>query len=302
MFLYRAFTKTWLGIFLFMPFSVLAQGDSSTASNDNIAPFATFKSTNLINATSPETHFKRDLKFTVRHRFGDIAGSNGGYHTMFGIDNARDIKIGLEYGLTDRWDIGFNRTKGPAQRRELYEGFTKYQLTQQGKNGGWPFTLTYFGSATFSSMEAASEPTSPAAFSKWQHRLTYTHQAVIGRRLGDRLSLAVLPTFIHRNFVASQDKNNVYAAGIAGTFKISKMVGIMAEYFYDFRQEKTIGSNTYRNPLGVGVEIETGGHIFHLTLNSAPGLSPTQFIPYNQSEWQAGEFRFGFAINRLFKL
>ncbi len=274
----------------------------SENSSEKVAPFATFKSTNLINATSPETHFKRDLKFTVRHRFGDIAGPNGGYHTLFGIDNARDIKIGFEYGLTDRWDIGINRNKGAGPYRELYEGFTKYKIFTQSKENGWPFTLTYYGVASFSTMEASSDESAPVAFRKWQHRFTYTHQAIFARRFGDRFSLALLPTFIHRNFVAYEDQNNIFSAGIAGTYKISKMVGIMAEYFYNFPRNRQVGNVTYRNPLGIGVEIETGGHIFHLSLNNAPGLSPDQFIPYNTSRWQDGGFRFGFAINRLFKL
>jgi len=267
-----------------------------------VAPFATFKSTNLINNTSPETLFKYDLKFTVRHRFGDIAGSSGGYHTLYGIDNARDIKIGFAYGLTDRWDIGISRNKGAGPVSELYEGFTKYKIAQQGKEGGFPFTLTYYAATAFTTMEAAAEPSSPVAFQQWEHRLTYTHQAILSRRLGDRLSVAVLPTFIHRNFVADGDRNNIYTAGIAGKFQVSKMVGIMAEYFYDFSRDHKVGNTVYHNPLGIGVEIETGGHIFHLTLNNAPGLSPTQFIPYNQSQWMEGGFRFGFAINRLFHL
>ena len=275
---------------------------SAQENADKVAPFSTFKSTNLINATSPETHFKKDLKFTVRHRFGDIAGDNGGYHSMFGLDNARDIKIGFEYGLTNRWDIGVNRTKGAGPIRELYEGFTKYQITRQGKEGGWPFTLTYFGAGILTSMEASEDPTSATSFDRFGHRLTFVHQAVIGRRFGDRLSLAVLPTAVHRNYVAFEDDNTVFAAGLAGTYKISKMVGIMVEYFYDFPSDREVGNTVYRNPLGIGLEIETGGHVFHLTLNNAPGLSPAQFIPYNTSQWQEGQFRFGFAINRLFKL
>lgn len=291
--------KIFSGIALFLGISITLSAQENT---DKVAPFSTFKSTNLINATSPETHFNKDLKFTVRHRFGDIAGDNGGYHSMFGLDNARDIKIGFEYGLTNRWDIGVNRTKGAGPIRELYEGFTKYKITQQGKQGGWPFTLTYFGAGILTSMEASEDATSAASFDRFGHRLTFVHQAVIGRRFGDRLSLAVLPTAIHRNYVAFEDDNTVFAAGLAGTYKISKMVGIMAEYFYDFPGDREVGNRVYRNPLGIGVEIETGGHVFHLTLNNAPGLSPAQFIPYNTSQWQEGQFRFGFAINRLFQL
>ena len=278
-----------------------AQEGKGKATQD-IAKFSTFKATKVINAPSPETHYKRDLNFLVSHRFGDIAGDAGGYHNMFGLDNARDIRIGFEYGLTAKWDIGISRCKGSGPVNEIWEGYTKYQVFRQAKKQGPPLTLTYYGAASATTMEASSEPSSPTAFRDFDQRLAYTHQLILGRRFGDRLSLALSPTFVHRNFVAHSDENNIYAMGATGVFKVSKTVGIMAEYFFQYPRERELGNATFYDPLGVGVEIETGGHIFQLTLNNASGLSPTQFIPYTSSQWSEGAFRFGFTIHRLFRM
>jgi hypothetical protein len=269
--------------------------------SSKVAPFATFKTTKLVNAPTSETHLKGDLNFLVSHRFGAIATGQG-FHTLFGLDNARGLRIGLEYGITNDWDIGGSRSKGPGPREEIYEGFTKYRFVRQSREDGFPLTVTYYGAAALTGMESSSVESSPNAFTNFQQRFTYTHMAILSRRLGDRLSLALSPTFIHRNLVANSDQNNVYALGASATFKVTKTLSVIGEYFYHWPRERSYQGQRFQDPLGFGVEIETGGHVFQLTLNNAKGLSPSQFIPYSTAKWGDGAFRFGFSINRLFHL
>jgi hypothetical protein len=266
-----------------------------------VAPFATFKTTKLVNAPTPETHFQGDMNFIVSHRFGALANGQG-FHTMFGLDNATGLRIGLEYGITDDWDVGVSRSQGSGARQELYNGFTKYRLIRQGRDQGFPFTVTYYGSASLTGMESAPRDASPGAFERFDQRLTYTNMAILGRRIGDRLSLSLMPTHIHRNLVANNDENEVFALGASGVFKVTKTLGIMGEYFYQMPRNRSHDGKTYRDPIGVGVEIETGGHVFQLTLNNSKGLLPSQFVPYSTAKWGEGNFRFGFSINRLFHL
>lgn len=270
--------------------------------SESIAPFATFKTTKLVNAPTPETHFKNDLNFIVSHRFGAIATGNG-FHTLYGLDNARGLRIGFEYGITDEWDIGGSRSKGPGPREEIYEGYTKFRLLKQARESGFPLTLTYYGSIALTGMEANNNrESSPNAFDRFEQRLSYTHMAILGKRFGDRLSLALTPTFVHRNLVANSDENNIVALGASGTFKITKAFGLIGEYFYQMPRDRSYNDQNFQDPLGVGIEIETGGHVFQITLNNAKGLSPSQFIPYSTAKWMDGAFRFGFSINRLFHL
>ena len=297
--LMQLMVSVFLCLLLFVPNALKAQ--ELEGKGEKIPPFATFKTTKLVNAPTPETHFQGDLNFIVSHRFGAIATGQG-FHTLFGLDNATGLRIGLTYGITDRWDIGGSRSKGPGPREEIYEGFTKYRLIQQSRGSGFPFTISYYGNVALTGMRSSDVETSPNAFQKFEQRFTYTHMAIVGRRLSDRLSMALTPVFIHRNLVANSDRNNVYALGGSATVKITKSLSVMAEYFYHFPRDRSINGREFRDPLGIGVEIETGGHVFQLTLNNAKGLSPSQFIPYTTSQWSEGAFRFGFSINRLFHL
>ena len=269
---------------------------------EQVAPFSTFKTTRIINAHSSETLFKRHLDFRVTHRFGDIGGSSGGFHNFYGLDNARDIRIAFEYGIIDDLDIGIGRSKGAGPQREIFDGFAKYRFFQQGKDGGSPVNLTGLVSTACTAMEPSGQETLATAFTNWDQRLTYTYQALLSRRFSDRFSMELMPTYIHRNFVAFEDQNTFFAIGTGGTIKISKLIGVTAEYFYTLPNARTVGNTEYHNPLAIGVEIETGGHVFHLNLMNSGGIGESQFIPYTASDWLEGEFRFGFNISRTFKL
>src|SRR4051812_45708314 len=83
---------------------IMAQDDLEKALNsipkEREKVIATFKSTKLINLQTNETIHKNEMDFKVDHRFGDIAGNNGGIRQFFGLDNSTDIRIGFDYGVT----------------------------------------------------------------------------------------------------------------------------------------------------------------------------------------------------------
>ena len=96
----------------------------------------TFTGTRVINGHSVETLKSRILEFRIEHRFGDIAGTNGGVHQFFGFDQAADIRFAFEYGISDNWMVGLGRSKGTgAPYSSLVDGFTKYRFMTQQKNG-----------------------------------------------------------------------------------------------------------------------------------------------------------------------
>ena len=73
-----------------------------------------FNSLKLINANTVEVLHKGALEFKVIHNFYDLGGSNGGVHHFFGLDNAADVKIVFQVGLTDKLNIVGGRTRGGA--------------------------------------------------------------------------------------------------------------------------------------------------------------------------------------------
>lgn len=300
-----------LGLMLLTAGTALAQTDlekelDSSTTSEKVT--ATFKSPRLINGHSNETIYKHELEFTVDHRFGDIAGKNGGTKNFFGLDNSTDIRIGLDYGISDRFSVSLARLKGATEVTQLYETGAKFRLLSQTTDDKMPISLTLFGNAVISGVKANDDPVSPTAFRGFKDRLSYVSEFIITRKFTSRFSLAIIPTYVHRNFTAYKDQNDLFALGMAARMKITKRMGFVVDYFLPFRNqdqqnylEKQSGVKFY-NPLGVGLEYETGGHIFHLNFTNATAIQETQFIPQTTSSWLKGQFRWGFTISRRFSL
>ena len=256
---------------------------------------ATFKTTRVILSHSNETVKKYNMDFRVSHRFGDFAGDNGGSETLYGLDNASDIRIAFEYGVTDRLTAGFGRNK----IAQLLDFYLKYKLVEQTTDNSTPVSVTLFTSSGLTPRRVESD-----IYDVYAHRISYVTQAIIARKFSSNLSVEILPTWLHRNYVSDfRDENDNFAIGIAGRYKFTKRFGIVADYYFvnsDFRQNKT--NDTFYNPLGLGIEIETGGHVFSINFANSEGIVENNFILETRSSWLKGGFRFGFNISRMFTL
>jgi predicted porin len=267
---------------------------------------ATFKSTKLINGHTNETIYKNELEFKVDHRFGDIAGSQGGIKQFFGLDNSTDIRIGFEYGISDRLSIGLARAKGATNVQQLYEGSIKYRLLEQTTDDYIPVALTLFGSNTIAAVHASEDPASAAAYHSFKDRMNYVTQLIIARKFTEGISFTLTPSYIHRNLTAFRDQNDLFALGAGARAKISKRMAVVVDYFIPFRNSadkaylEGVNGTKFYNPLGVGLEMETGGHIFHLNFTNAAAIEEMQFIPQTTSSWLKGQYRWGFSISRRF--
>ncbi|UIR55633.1 DUF5777 family beta-barrel protein [Sphingobacterium sp. SRCM116780] len=267
---------------------------------------ATFKAGNLINLKTTETIHRNELDFRVDHRFGDIAGSNGGGKNFFGLDNSTDIRIGFDYGIRDNLNIGIARAKGATEIRQLYEANVKYRFLEQTIDNRIPVSIAFFGSTTVSAMEASEDQSSAAHFDRFSDRLNYVSQLIIARKFSSDFSFTIVPTYLHRNFTAYNDQNNLFAVGLGGRVKVSNRMALVADYVLPFRQSskkeyrENVTGQRYYHALGVGLEIETGGHIFHLNFTNATAVQESQFISETNSSWGKGQFRWGFSIARRF--
>lgn len=305
-----------MGIQVAVCLSVSAQTDveKALATSDTLAHLpdeveATFKTTRIINSQSIETIHKHELDFKVDHRFGDIAGANGGVRNFFGLDNSTDIKIGFEYGITDYLNVGIARAKGATRVSQLYEANVKYRLLRQTVDGKMPLSLTVYGSITVPGVKADRQnPDEAISYRQFSDRLNFVGQAIIARKFGANFSLALHPTYIRRNTTAVYDgENDLFALGVGGRLKVSKRMALVMDYFLPFRS--TASKERYAdaitalyNPLGVGLEIETGGHVFNLNFTNATAIQEMQYIPETTSSWTKGQFRWGFTISRRFSL
>ena len=280
------------------PMDMLGEDESEVGREPVIA---TFKTTRIINAHSSETVKANTLDVRITHRFGDIAGGTGGYHRLYGFDNVADVRISFEYGITDDLTVALGRSKG-AHRRELWDGFIKYRLLTQTKDNRIPVSVVVFLNEVITSAVRSSDSTSETWMPKFAHRISYTSELIIARKFNEFFSLQVMPVYSHRNFVASDDVNGIFGLGIGGRLKFTKRFGIIADYYYLLPHNRVVNSRTYYDPLSIGFEIETGGHVFHINFTNSEGILENEYLPYTKSLWSKGEFRFGFNISRVFTL
>lgn len=283
---------TILLISLILP--VYGQDDLLDELNEDIperteTTIATFKGTRVVNGHSVETKGSGELEFIISHRFGRI--NTGGYN-FWGLDQAF-IRIGLEYGVTDKFGVGIGRNTF----RKIFDGYLKYKLVSQ-KTGAssFPMTVTAFtgiGVQTFPKKEDA-----PSI--EFNDRINYTAQLLIARKFNDRLSLQLSPSVVHYNQPDSLlvDKEQ-YALGFGGRYKITKSVSLNAEYFYRLDTQE---QNLYEDLLAFGIDIETGGHVFQLIFSNTQGMTERTFINESQGDFFKGEIHFGFNITRTFQL
>lgn len=307
-------------LFVFVCSLTLKAQDDLSKPFDDLVPkkeklpvTATFKSLQIINGQSTETMHKHDLLFVVMHRFGDIAGSYGGIQTFYGLDNSSDILIGFDYGISNRLSVGFGRTKGApngtnTSQKQLFYINTKYRLIRQSIDNRIPVSVTLFGNSVASGMDRQNLTTSDADFQKFSDRMSFVAQAIITRKFSDNLSLAILPTYVRRNYVSFMDMNNLFGLGMGGRMKVSKRMAIIADYFLSFRSKESKNyflqqkGFKFYNPLGIGLEMETGGHVFNFIFTNSTAILENQFIPSTSSSWTKGGFRWGFSISRTFTL
>ena len=275
-------------------------GQKGEVDDTRVEKVRTFAGTRIISAHSVETLPKGTMDFRIEHRFGDMFGTNGGPQNMFGFDNLSDMRIALEYGVTDQLMVGFGRSKGTgAPYRSLLDGFVKFKVLQQGESS--PVSVSLGAGTSFSYMTASDDISQVNHFPNWQHRFAYYTQLNMARAFGDRLSLAILPTLTHRNYVAANDQNGLFSLGSAMRIKLSGRFALIAEYFHSFAAKEWRPNELYRQSLGVALEWTTFGHNFTVNFTNASGLGETQFIPYTTEDWLKGQFRFGFCVSRKFE-
>jgi len=304
-------------IFLFSCFTLFSHAQQDLLSLVNAADtsktrqktFATFKTTKVISAQSTETVKKYCMDFRVTHRFGSIGSeSGGGFHDLYGWDNISDTRISFDFGITDKITIGVGRSKID----ENIDGMFKWRFLEQTTDDHMPVSVAWYEDAVITPMLQSSlyAGTIDSVY-KFADRMSYVSQLIIARKFNRSFSFELLPTWQHRNFVKAlvntdnnaQDQNDVLALGAGFRIKVSKRLAIIADYFHAFSAYRTNNPATpYYDPLAVGIEIETGGHVFHLNFTNASGIIENSFLSNTTDSWLKGGFKFGFNISRVFVL
>ncbi|HEX9510538.1 MAG TPA: DUF5777 family beta-barrel protein [Puia sp.] len=263
--------------------------DSLNANARKTSVAGTFKATHIVNMQTVEALAPGALNFVIQHRFGQL---NSGAYNFFGLDNAT-LRLGLDYGITDRLTIGIGR----SSLDKTFDGYVKYKALQQ-TDGSDQMPVTISGLATISTY-TLKYPEKPYLNSTY--RTAYVGQLLIARKFNRLFSAEIAPTWLHYNLVPTvEDKNDQFAVGAGGRMKITKRMSINAEYNY-LLPDQSVSQKAY-NSFSVGWDIETGGHVFQLVVTNSQGLIESQYIGQTTGNWGDGGIYFGFNISRNFNI
>ncbi|KQO22639.1 MULTISPECIES: DUF5777 family beta-barrel protein [Flavobacterium] len=259
----------------------LLSGVEAPITKEKVA--SAFKALKIVNLESTKLAAKGDLYFVVAHRFGSI---KDGFEGFYGLDNA-NTQIKFIYGLTPGINIS-------AARSEFaYDFATKYMLLPQIKDG-FPVTIAGFNSLSINN--TLKESLYPKL--EFKNRLTYVAQLLISRKFSEKLSLEIVPSFFHENFVLDPEQSNSqYAIGFGGRYKFAKRWSLNMDYAAHLNRAS---NSIYKNPLSIGFDLETGGHVFQMHFTSSQAIDEAGYLGRTTGDWTKGDIFFGFNLARVF--
>ena len=246
-----------------------------------------FKALQIGNLQSTKVIDKGDLYMVVAHRFGYL---KSGIDEFYGLDQA-NTKIQLLYGLRENLQVGVSRDS----YEKTYSGTAKYRIMNQSDR--IPINISLYGSVDIDSQLKKKVYPGLQPFD----RFSYTGQLLLSRRFSEKLSLEIAPIYVRHNL---QNLNytktltyDQFLLGVGGRQKFSKRFSLNIDYAYNFSKDK---NSLYKNPLTIGVDIETGGHVFQLLFTNSRASNDSSFLTETTGDWSKGEISFGFNIVRVF--
>lgn len=280
-----------IAFFLFINIKVNAQDElfrelDSLPVTKEIA-ISAFKGLQICNMQSTKLAAKGEWYFLVSHRFGDL---KNGFNTFFGLDEAY-TKIGGIYGIAD-W-LSFSASRHSYQK--IFEFAFKYRLANQQVDG---FPVTIVGYHTLDINTDLDTKLYPKL--KFNDRLAFSSQVIASRKFSNSFSAEMAAIFIHKNlYDNSVDQQSLYLLGAGTRYKVSKRLSVNLEYASRLNLNRNTRS-AFRDPLSIGLDIETGGHVFQMVFSNTQPMNDVALFSNAGGNWEKGSVYFGFNLYRNF--
>ncbi|MCS7027679.1 MAG: DUF5777 family beta-barrel protein [Bacteroidia bacterium] len=264
--------------------TIFAQQSTESEVTDTTIVENVFRSSRLINQHTTYILPYRILDFRISHRFGEF---NTGPYNFYGLDGPANIALHFEYSPIKNGMFGIAR----SSLYKMYHGFVKYQVLSQRNNGKMPISLTLF-------MGAYVNTSKNADFSLPSHRWSYVNQIMASKKL-ENVTVQIGFAHVHYNLVKYMtDKNTSYYTTAGLRWQFNKYIALTGEYAYKLQANSRI-DKLYNNA-GIGLEIQTFGHVFQMHVTNAFGIFENQALAYTTTQWTNGGIRFGFNVSRYF--
>ena len=246
---------------------------------------AAFKGLKIVNFESTKLVNHRELYVIIAHRFGSI---KNGIDDFFGLDFA-NTRLQLIYGFTD----GFNLSISRHSFNKTYEMNAKYNLARQRAN--FPVSLVGYTQGAINTLLEEALILREVDFSD---RISFTQQILISRKFNERFSFQLMPTYFYEGYVEFEPQDqSQFALGFGGRYKVGKRWSINVDYGWHLNRAD---GSPFVNPLSIGVDIETGGHVFQLMFSNAQPTFESGFLGNATGDWGDGDIFFGFNLSRVF--
>ena len=249
----------------------------------------TFSSTRIVNSHSVEMIPKGVGEFRISHRFGTI---EEGFYDIFGLDQAK-IRLGYDYGITDKIMVGFGRNS----HKKVYDIFGRFSFLNQTIDNSTPITLQYLFASSMKTLRYGKKI-------PFMQRFAQINQVLIAKKINN-LSLQIMPSIMIHEY-EGYDKKIFSGVGAAARYLVGKRVAINVEYFARLRHNENGSQEFIRifnenyNSLGLGIDIEAGGHVFQFHFSNTNTMNEQAFMFETDKTWEKGEICFGFNILREF--
>lgn len=265
---------------------------------EQIPVYGTFETSILMDNQTVMTPYKGGLELEIHHRFDKITN---GSSTLFGIYSPSNIRLGLNYGLTDKLMIAAGITKDYS----FWDFAAKYAILQQTESGSMPVSLSYYGNIAVEARD--DQHFGPPDDFKITHKLSYFHQVIVARKFAEAFSMQVAPTFIWFNAVETGYNNINFGVHAGGKLTFAPTHSIIFEYDHLFTPPDNIDPETgderfdeTRPQFAIGWEKGTATHAFQLFFANYKGIVGQRNFVYNTNDFMEGEFLVGMNVTVRF--
>lgn len=274
--------QTALLIFLLL-FTLSAEAQMERKRANVVELVETFWTPTLITQATTETLQARNLNVTIMHSFG-IATTRP-IQNFFGLDNIQNVRLGLDYGLTNRWSIGIGR----SSLFNVVDIRSKYALMRQKSDNSAPLSIILKGDLGIFTQENRRP---------LKDDISTLLSGIVSKKINESISLQFSPMYGYYSSVSPGDENHLFALGMGSRIKFAKRYALIAEYYPVIGNRNSDTNNAF----SLGLNIQTGGHVFQLFFASTRWHLEQYVIADNSDQFWAGDFRFGFNVNRIFGL
>jgi hypothetical protein len=251
----------------------------------------TFMAPRNINILTSEPLSRGEMHYAIMHSFGEV---NNGWRNFYGIDNGAVIRFSLEYGVTERASVYIGR----SGLDKVFDAGFRYALIQQMQSGKPPVNVSLTGSVGLNSSEI-NFLGSPS-FTLYD-RTSYYGAVLVSRKFSEHLSVQAAPMAARFNRTGFEvaipsDAQWYYGLGVSARYRFTGRLALTGQYIWSENDK----GESFRNNFGLGLDIETGGHVFQLFFTTTQSLNDAYVLAGRNGDPLDGGFRFGFNVNRLF--